>query len=370
MLVMRPVAVSFLPFALLIGFLVSGVPRPAEACSCMAPPAWVLPVWGSHEIPPETRIFVYKASSGEAWFSQTGEAPAAKPPDVFSVEAFRLVCDGTDVPLAAGDASAADTWPHWLWLVPGAKPAAGARCHVLQVASDGTNGTPITEFTVAVDDTVSQAKACFANKLTATLTFFDGSQSNLGGDCGGVNVIHVKPGRWASPSDPCANVVLDLSIGREGEAVEPLAHVPFLAYKAGIEVGWTPACSDGIRRELAECASWCVAGRALDLDGATTAKTEPVCVTLSSLQPEQGERAVCPSPPDPGPGDSGPGDSGPIDTETSSGDSEACSCAAGDGGSCAASPTGRPQVLLAFALLMVMVAVIRRTRRLVRLPPG
>ncbi len=255
-----------------LGLVVAALiaPAPAHACSCMSPTTWVLPQMGSQDVPTTSRVFVL-------WHQDLGS--------------YRLMKSDAEVPVDRVAGPAPTDWPaaRYLWLVPRLPLEASTAYRVEFVLAYDGSATTLSEFATAGGAVA--AAVDLLRDATASLAYWAGRRNNTGGDCGGINAVRIQwstfPGSQGVPWDP----VVDVYLWKQGDAVpsSPVLEVPEAAYPMGLEVGWVDACDSGLRLPLEECAVYCAAVQARDLEGNAGVMLQAGCVQLSWLTPDTSE---------------------------------------------------------------------------------
>ncbi len=347
----------------------------AQACTCIPPLGYVLPLSGSRDVPRNTRVFVYRQwSGGEIWFHPTWDHVVVEAviKDEDLPEALVLVSEaGTEVPLDVERAQVRPRGPSTWWLAPRALLEPETRYQVRLVHSGGT--TLLSEFTTT-DEIDKTPPTTLLGVGSATLDYYPGPQPNDNGTCGGQNSLRVSfwfhermPTYTESPLNGVERVYL-----RRADAPydfdNPVVDVPLVAAveadQGGYLIGWNFLCATGLRIELEECTEWCVRAHPMDLAGNIKEIPDERCAVLSSLEPwtseGPGERKVCP-------GEVGPGIPVPPETRDAGG-SEGDKAGGGEtrqgeGGTCAsAGPCARTSGPWWFAGWLVAVLLARRRR--------
>lgn len=315
-----------------------------HACSCLWPPAFVLPLSGSRQIPLNARIFIYLEPDETAeWFNPTGERIRALISKTAIPGAVHLMTGETEIPLEVA-ASEIQPWKasYW-WLAPKTSLQPETRYEV-RVGPAG-HAVMVSEFstTTEVDSTSPISLLGVAN---AKLTYYLGPQEGalaVPVSCGGTNALEVTFSSyqpyWLDHVDSPLNAIERVYIRRADQAYDlknPLIDVPFIASSSdplNLSIGWLSSCRRGVDVHLDECTEWCVRSDSVDLAGNVRYNEQEVCVVLSSLFPivsgGLGERMVCP-------GEVGPGIPVPPETNDSAevnsdvaedtGELSACSC--------------------------------------------
>lgn len=295
--------------------LVGPAPREASACTCVPPLDFILPLWGSRDVPRNTRIFVYRQmGGGPVWFHPAWEHVTVDAfirdeelPDALVLESE----DGAQTPLEVERADVRPEGPSTWWLAPKTLLDSNTRYRVRVVAAKDT--PVITEFTTTteVDKT---PPATLLGVGSVALSYYAGPQPNNRGDCGGENTLRVAFAHWGRApgyQDSPLNGIERVYLRRADGAYDldaPLVDVPFVATilpeTSGYSIGWNFACALGFRIELDECTEWCVRAHPVDLAGNVLENETEACATLSSLQPMTpegpGERRICPGEVEPG----------------------------------------------------------------------
>lgn len=350
----------------LVGSLsaVVSLPRPARACTCIEPLSYILPLWGSREVPRNTRIFVYRHRSGSTWFHPAWEFIGfglIVPDDQFP-ETLGLVSEAqVKIPLDVERADVRPEGPSTWWLAPRVPLEPNTRYQVRLIIPQGE--WTLTEFTTTAEHD-STPPNMFLGVQSVNLSYFPGYQPNRHGDCGGQNALEVRfayYGRAPLFVDSPLNAVMRLFLRREDSAYDfdsPLVDVPLVATKGpdsdAYYIGWTSLCTAGLRIELDECTKWCVRAHPMDLAGNIQEIEGEGCEVLSSLVPfgpdGPGERKVCP-----GEGAHDPG----LHCEALGNDSQRSgTCHAGTRGKTPLTPLG-----LIVLLVAVRIIVTRGIRR-------
>lgn len=283
-----------------------GGARRAPACSCSGGVAHVLPVAGSVNVSPESRLFLYRPRSviRSWWPLRAGRSPH---PIQDWPGSYELNCDGEphgfDISMhfALGGTDPPRERPHWIWITPTPELPVGASCHLMQHDDEGRQ-TLLTSFGVAADESaVSAALDGCVEAFALEFRFRDGTRPR-GGSCGGTNALEatlmVSP-RGCRPD--CDNIVIDLEaeqVDSDGRRVR--LQYPLAAYRwrhprlSAFPFGYTPTCSDGLRVEADECSRWCATATPMNLHGVTGSALGPQCNRIASLEPGPSNPALPP----------------------------------------------------------------------------